>query len=88
MALAVWYRPRAMPMTGCSRQLEGVMMKVVVEAGKCQGHLRCVLYAPGVFEVDDLGCAFVSLETVPQGQQDAVRLAEVNCPEGAISIAG
>jgi ferredoxin len=45
--------------------------------------------APAVFELDELdGHATARFVEVPEDQEDAVRAAEVNCPERAIIITG
>lgn len=38
---------------------EEITMQVNVDADKCQGHNRCDSLAPELFDVDDLGTAFV-----------------------------
>ena len=42
--------------------LEARSMRVTVDSDKCQGHNRCYALAPDVFDVDDLGFAFVKIE--------------------------
>jgi ferredoxin len=61
-------------------------MKVHVDPESCQGHLRCIQYAPDVFEVDDLGYASTSAATIPNEREEAVRQAAATCPERAITI--
>ena len=64
-------------------------MKVVVDADKCQGHNRCYLIAPELFDVDDEGYAvLVGDGTVPTGLEEKARLAVDNCPEYAITVEG
>lgn len=63
------------------------MQVVSVDPTKCQGHARCLAFAPNVFDFDDEGYAFVpedraSFEVVPS----EVMLALTNCPERAISL--
>jgi ferredoxin len=62
-------------------------MKVCVDKDRCQGHGRCGILAPDVFEVDDLGKASVLLEEVPDELAAAVREAALSCPESAITVA-
>jgi ferredoxin len=66
---------------------QGATYRVHVDPAKCQGHNRCYSIAPDLFDLDDLG---ISSETghgeVPDGQLDAARRAEANCPEFAISL--
>ena len=62
-------------------------LKVRVDSEKCQGHNRCYALAPDVFDVDDLGFAFVTIDgDVPAELEDASRAAVANCPEYAITI--
>jgi ferredoxin len=63
-------------------------MKVLIDAEKCQGHNRCFAIAPELFDVDDLGNAFVIGDgVVPAALEAKARLAVANCPERAITIA-
>lgn len=54
----------------------------------CQGHARCIVFAPETFEIDEEGFAFVQpgREQVADEHRAAVRRACDNCPEGAIAI--
>ena len=63
-------------------------MKVKVDETKCQGHARCIFFAPEVFEIDDEGYANVksNMENVPEEHHEAVKKACANCPELAIKI--
>ncbi|HEX6568327.1 MAG TPA: ferredoxin [Acidimicrobiales bacterium] len=62
-------------------------MRVHVDPEKCQGHNRCYLLAPELFDVDDFGNAFeLNDGLVPEGLEDNARRAVANCPEYAISI--
>lgn len=63
-------------------------MRVEVDGERCQGHNRCYVLAPELFDVDDYGNAVVRGD----GRVDGVeieakaRLAVANCPEYAISL--
>ncbi len=65
------------------------MPVVSVDPARCQGHARCLAFAPDVFDFDDEGYAFV-----PEGKgnfdvlAEGVRLAITNCPERAIIVTG
>lgn len=64
------------------------MFNVTVDGAKCQGHARCLSFAPEVFEFDDEGYAFVledkqRFAELPKSVQQAV----ANCPERAIQAA-
>lgn len=62
-------------------------MKICVEQEKCQGHNRCFVVAPDLFELDEYGYAHeVNGGEVPEDQVDKAHLAVVNCPENAIII--
>ena len=62
-------------------------MRVHVDQGKCQGHNRCVVVAPELFQADDLGTASaIGDGSVPPAQETKARLAADNCPEYAITI--
>ena len=60
-------------------------MKVKVEQEKCQGHNRCFVVAPELFELDDYGYSHeVKGGVVPPKLEEKARLAVANCPEKAI----
>jgi ferredoxin len=62
-------------------------VRVHVDQQKCQGHNRCAVLAPDLFEVDDLGMASSKGDgVVPPGREDAAQLAVDNCPEYAVTI--
>lgn len=62
-------------------------MRVHVDQAKCQGHNRCVVVAPELFEADDLGLASAKGDgVVPPGQEESAHLAVENCPEYAVTI--
>jgi ferredoxin len=62
-------------------------MKIKVESEKCQGHNRCFVVAPDLFELDEYGYAHeVNEGVVPPGEEEKARLAVANCPEQAIIV--
>lgn len=62
-------------------------MRVHVDPERCQGHSRCYDLAQELFDVDELGNGFARGDgTVPPGLEEKARLAERNCPEGAVII--
>ena len=64
-----------------------VRMRVQVDESKCQGHNRCMVVAPGLFDIDEMGTASPAGDgVVPAGREQDARLAVENCPEYAISI--
>jgi ferredoxin len=58
-----------------------------VDLDRCQGHARCVAFAPDAFDLDEEGYSSVSpefeqIDDVP----DRVRTAVASCPERAITL--
>ncbi|HET6500308.1 MAG TPA: ferredoxin [Amycolatopsis sp.] len=63
------------------------MYHVSVDATRCQGHARCVAFAPDAFDFDEEGYAFVPGEQAARAEMtEDVRLAVANCPERAILV--
>ena len=62
-------------------------MRVRLDAEACQGHGRCYMLAPAVFDSDDLGHCVVLTESVAPEYEDAARQGVENCPERALSFA-
>jgi len=62
------------------------VLKVSIDSSICEGHGRCYMLAPEVFEADEMGQGVVTKADIddPELQQRAL-LAEDNCPEKAIS---
>ena len=66
---------------------EPKIMRVAIAAERCQGHNRCCLVAPELFEADDEGNAQVRGDgMVPAGLEQKARLAVANCPEHAVRL--
>jgi ferredoxin len=62
-------------------------MKICVVEEKCQGHNRCFVVAPDLFELDDYGYAHATKDgQVPDDQVEKAQLAIANCPENAIEV--
>ena len=62
-------------------------MSLSIDTEKCQGHGRCTLASPEIFDVDDDGYGVV-LNPYPGPEYDVeVATAIGSCPEGAISRA-
>lgn len=60
-------------------------MSLSIDTGKCQGHGRCALASPDVFDVDDDGYGVVLIPD-PGPEYDAEVAAAIgSCPEQAIS---
>ncbi len=60
-------------------------MKVTVDPERCQGHNRCHVLVPEIFDVDELGYAVVTIPEVPEHLVSRVLEAARNCPERAIA---
>ena len=62
-------------------------LRVSIAADRCQGHNRCCLVAPELFEPDDEGNAMVKGDgQVPAGLEAKAKLAVANCPEHAVRL--
>jgi ferredoxin len=61
-------------------------MKLNFDRSLCQGHNRCYLLAPEIFDVDDDGYAVLLIDgEIPEGLEAKAQLALDNCPEYAIT---
>jgi ferredoxin len=64
-------------------------MRVRVNPARCQGHNRCRVIAPELFDVDEYGQAVVIGDgTVARELEEKARLAVLNCPESAVECEG
>lgn len=63
------------------------MIRVEIDRDRCTGHGRCYAVSPAVFAPDDEGYGVLITEDVPDEHAEQVRLATINCPEYAISVA-
>lgn len=62
-------------------------MRIEFDRDACQGHNRCYLLAPELFDVDDEGYAILRVTgDVPADLERKAQLAADNCPEYAITI--
>lgn len=61
-------------------------MKIRVQADLCCAAQLCILAAPDLFRLDDLGYNASDGEEVPAGQEEDARRGVESCPEGAISL--
>ncbi len=61
-------------------------LKVEHDANACEGHGRCYLLAPDVFDEDERGYGVVKQASVPPELEKQARLAAENCPEDAITL--
>ncbi|MEZ5349399.1 MAG: ferredoxin [Microthrixaceae bacterium] len=62
-------------------------MRIEYDRDACQGHNRCYLLAPEVFDVDDEGYAVLRITgEIPSELEEKTKLAVDNCPEYAITV--
>lgn len=62
-------------------------MKIKFDRDACQGHNRCYMLAPELFDTDDEGYAILLVDgTIPAALEEKAQLAADNCPEFAIEI--
>lgn len=62
------------------------MPRPQIDLARCQGHGRCALLAPDVFDIDDSGHSFLLVEDVPADKLADVEEAVSTCPEQALSL--
>lgn len=63
-------------------------MKISFTRELCQGHNRCYMLAPEIFDVDDEGYAVLRIDgEIPKDLEGKAQLCVDNCPEYAITIA-
>jgi ferredoxin len=63
-------------------------MRIHFNRDACQGHNRCHLLAPELFDTDEEGYAILLVDgIVPADLEDKAVLAADNCPEYAIEVA-
>lgn len=68
-------------------------MQITYNRSACQGHNRCYMLAPEIFDVDDNGYAILRLgdgttSDIPAELRDKASLTANNCPEFAIEVTG
>lgn len=62
-------------------------MKIRYDREACQGHNRCYMLAPELFDTDEEGYSIPLIEGhIPAELEDKLRLAADNCPEFAIEV--
>jgi ferredoxin len=63
-------------------------LRVSIDKDRCQGHNRCCVVAPELFDADDMGNGCVRGDGIVEPALEAkARLAMANCPEHAIRVA-
>ena len=61
-------------------------MRVAVDYAQCQGHARCVMIAPDLFDLDEQGKSQPPPHYVPDALVELADEAVNGCPERAISV--
>ena len=62
-------------------------MKIKFDRSACQGHNRCYMLAPELFDTDDEGYAILLVHgDVPPELEEKAQLTADNCPEYAIEV--
>ncbi len=69
-------------------------MQISYDRSACQGHNRCYMLAPELFDVDEEGYAILTLAQgdgvveaeVPAELEEKAQLCADNCPEYAIEV--
>jgi ferredoxin len=59
-------------------------MNVIVDHDRCEGHGKCVMAAPDVFELRDDDLSYVKVADVPERLRESVDEAIRLCPRQAI----
>jgi ferredoxin len=61
-------------------------LRLYIEKDVCQGHLRCYVLSPQLFDTDEQGHGFVIAPEVPTNLEGLAQRSVRECPEGAIKI--
>jgi ferredoxin len=61
-------------------------VRIRLDADRCQGHGRCYVLAPDLFDADDYGHCVLLVDEVPAGRDADARSGVENCPEQALSL--
>jgi ferredoxin len=61
-------------------------MRIVLGSERCQGHGRCYVLAPDLFDADDYGHCVLLVDEVPAGRLEDARSGVENCPEQALAL--
>ena len=61
-------------------------MHIRLDAERCQGHGRCYVLAPDLFDADEYGHCVVLTPDVPSGLEADARTGVENCPEQALTL--
>ena len=58
--------------------------RVSADLDRCQGHGKCVVECPEVFDSDEQGYVVVRAQDIPDSLRAAVQRCVEDCPEGAL----
>ena len=62
-------------------------MNLSINRSLCQGHARCIIFAPEIVDIDDDGIAVRTTSgPIPLELEAKAILVEANCPEAAVTI--
>ncbi len=61
-------------------------MKLRLDADACEGHGRCYMLAPEIFDEDERGHCRLRREQVPPDLETQARIGVDSCPEGALAL--
>jgi ferredoxin len=59
---------------------------VAADPERCQGHGKCVIDCPEVFDTDEQGYVVVRARDIPDTLRSAAERSVDDCPEGALRI--
>jgi ferredoxin len=60
--------------------------RVSADLDRCQGHGKCMIECPEVFDGDEQGYVVVRTPDVPDALRAAVQRSVEDCPEGALHL--
>jgi ferredoxin len=58
--------------------------RVSADLDRCQGHGKCMIECPEVFDSDEQGYVVVRIQDIPDSLRAAVQRSVEDCPEGAL----
>ena len=58
--------------------------RVSADLDRCQGHGKCMIECPEVFDGDEQGYVVVRVADIPDSLRAAVKRCVDDCPEGAL----
>jgi ferredoxin len=58
--------------------------KISADPDRCQGHGKCMIECPQVFDSDEQGYVVLRIQDIPDSLRAAVQRSVDDCPEGAL----